>query len=318
MMIAVMRSTMAFTRVVPLTLLCLVTITHTKAFLVQSSTTILYHNGRQTAISSTLFPRQRHLPPRSTTTRVAAAAASSSSSLSISVIPRNIMNVSTTLTALLWKEFREISHFQMGLLAATFFVGFLFGKCEPFWKRYTSVMDIPASMFGGQATVLRGRAITVSDGDTLRFLHAPTWFSPTSLRNGEKASEIGLPIRVCTIDTPETPKFGKSGQPFGLEAKENLKSLLDNRRVNVRLLQKDQYGRAVGEVFTGRWFFRKYVDEQMLKVGLAEVYQGGGAVYGPLGVEGYLEIEEEARTKKQGSWSQKNRESAAEYKKRTK
>ena len=179
-------------------------------------------------------------------------------------------------------------------------------------------MDIPATMFGNNAPILRGRAISVSDGDTLRFLHAPTWFSPTTLRKNEKASEVAMPIRVCTIDTPETPKFGKPGQPFGPEAKENLKRLVENRRVNVRLLQKDQYGRGVGQVYTGRLFFKTHVDEQMLQDGLAEVYQGSGAVYGPKGIDTYLHIENNAKQQKGGIWSQKNRESAADYKKRTK
>jgi hypothetical protein len=53
-----------------------------------------------------------------------------------------------------------------------------------------------------------------SDGDTIRFLHTPTRFHPIDLRKEqeEKASATALPIRICTIDTPETAKFGKSGQ----------------------------------------------------------------------------------------------------------
>ena len=96
--------------------------------------------------------------------------------------------------------------------------------------------------------------------------------------------------------------------------------MLENKLVYVRLLQKDQYGRAVAQVFTRRRVFgKKHVDEQMLKAGLGEVYQGAGAVYGPKGLDHYLELEEEAKKKKLGIWSQgKKRESAADYKKRTK
>jgi endonuclease YncB( thermonuclease family) len=56
----------------------------------------------------------------------------------------------------------------------------------------------------------------------------------------------------------------------------------------------------------------------MLKDELAEVYQGGGAVYGSKGLERYLELQEEAKKTKVGIWSIDNRESAAEYKKSTK
>ena len=139
-------------------------------------------------------------------------------------------------------------------------------------------------------------------------------------------SEYALPVRICTIDTPETPKFGKPGQPFGIEAKEALKALLENKKIGMRLLQTDQYGRAVAQVFAPgplSWlpgFLRSetMVDEHMLQAGLAEVYVGGGAVYGPQGLDKYLEMQAEAKSNKLGIWSQGKRESAAEYKKRTK
>lgn len=68
----------------------------------------------------------------------------------------------------------------------------------------------------------------------------------------------------------------------------------------------------------GFLFGRTYVDEVMLQAGLGEVYTGGGAVYGRLGLKRYLQIQEEARTAKRGIWSLKRRETAAEYKRRTK
>ncbi|CAB9517611.1 Probable endonuclease LCL3 [Seminavis robusta] len=220
---------------------------------------------------------------------------------------------------LLVREINSLSFHQKIFCLSTFLLGFSLGRMRPFWKRYTDMNDIPSSLFGKE---LRGRAVSVSDGDTIRFLHQPTRFHPASLKKGEKVSELALPIRLCTIDTPETAKFGKSGQPFGNDAKEHLKSMLEEKVVRIRLLQKDQYSRGVAEVFTRSPFpflwKRKYMDAQMLKEGLAEVYTGGGAVYGPLGKDEYLTMEENARKAKKGIWSQKNRESAAEYKKRNK
>ena len=211
-------------------------------------------------------------------------------------------------------------------MVGVFLTGVLAGKIQPFWKRFEDTMDIPSSYFGPSAPLVPGRAVSVSDGDTIRFLHTPTPWSRTQLIKGkEKASSVALPIRICTIDAPETPKFGKPGQPFGLEAKVYLTELLSpTTKVWIRMLQKDQYGRAVADVFVRkrRWLlFRKtiHVDEYMLKAGLAEVYQGGGAVYGPCGKEGYLEMEAQAQKEKVGMWSQGNkRESAADYKRRTK
>ena len=227
------------------------------------------------------------------------------------------------------REIKTLTFHQKVFFATTFGFGFYMGRLRPFWKRLTDVNEIPNSLFGPGAPSLPGRVVSVSDGDTIRFLHKPTIFHPDALRKvkGEKASATALPIRLCTIDTPETKKFGKPGQPFGEEAKEYLKSLLENKTVRIRLLQKDQYGRAVAEVFTSKVprplasvlpMLRNYMDAQMLKKGLAEVYLGGGAVYGPLGKDEYLALQEKAKTSRKGIWSLKKRESPAEYKKRTK
>ena len=188
-----------------------------------------------------------------------------------------------------------------------------------FTTRMTNVSDISSTLFGPTSPWLRGRVVSVSDGDTIRFLHAPTWLHTSRLTQDEKISDVALPIRICTIDTPETAKFGKSGQPFGEEAKQCLENLTLDKMVHVRLLQKDQYGRAVAEVKAPGMFWRKYADQQLLKAGLAEVYRGSGAVYGHLGKEAYIKIEEKAKRMKKGMWAQGDeRESAAEYKARLK
>jgi micrococcal nuclease len=238
----------------------------------------------------------------------------------------------------MWMEWVVLTGKQKGLFLGVFLWGILMGRWigQPmFWNRYTNVMDISPNHFGPDAKPLVGRAVSVSDGDTIRFLHTPTPFHSPSVNKDkkEKVSTVALPIRVCSIDTPETAKFGKSGQPFGQAAKDKMKELVvgdGSVVVQVRLLQKDQYGRAVAQLFTtppapkrivsllfgGRR--NKHVDEEMLKAGLAEVYVGSGAVYGPKGKDAYLAMEDEARKKKLGIWSQTKRESAAEYKKRTK
>jgi micrococcal nuclease len=222
-----------------------------------------------------------------------------------------------------WKELEQLTPTQTAVLIAAasvaFAAGFKAGRMQPVWKRFTTVQDIPSSYFGSSSSVfLRGRCLTVSDGDTIRFRHAPALWSRSQLRESEKLSDEALAIRICTIDTPETAKFGKPGQPFGDKAKEHLSSMLENKIVYCRLLQKDQYGRAVAEVRTGFWPFYRYADERMLKAGLAEVYLGSGAVYGHRGKDYYLAMEEKARSSKKGIWSENNRESAADYKARLK
>lgn len=313
---------MIISRLVPLlALVCLSLCVHGTAFLFPKlqRTNSLQQNERQCLASCERLPPGRIVGTRGPRNPLVSSSRSRNrSSTCLCSVKSRIVQASSSFTALFLREFKELTRFQKGLLAIVFFIGYRMGKTKPFWKRYTSIMDIPANMFGSDAKVLRGRAVSVSDGDTIRFLHIPTWFSPTSIRKGEKTSETALPIRICTIDTPETAKFGKPGQPFGPEAKANLKSLLENKRVSVRLLQKDQYSRGVGSVYTGRLFFKTYADEQMLQDGLAEVYTGGGAVYGPKGKDEYIAMQDAAKQEKIGIWSQKNRESAADYKKRTK
>jgi micrococcal nuclease len=208
--------------------------------------------------------------------------------------------------------------FAFAAAGLSFGLGFKAGRMQPAWKRFTNVQDIPSTSFGGKG-YLRGRCLAVSDGDTIRFRHAPTLWHSSTLNDGEKLSEEALSIRVCTIDTPETAKFGKPGQPYGDKAKDLLAGMLEQKIVYCRLLKKDQYGRAVAEVRTGSmWPFYRYVDENMLKAGLAEVYQGSGAVYGHRGKDFYLALQEKARSTKTGMWKELNLESAADYKARLK
>ena len=142
------------------------------------------------------------------------AKVTSKSSTAIPPMVQKIVATAVSVPIFLFRQFQSMSRHQKLTALVFLLAGVFLGRStvNPFWKRYTAVVDIPSHLFGSKAPVLHGRAVTVSDGDTIRFLHTPTPFHPKGLRKGEKASKIGLPIRICTIDTPETAKFGKSGQ----------------------------------------------------------------------------------------------------------
>ena len=222
----------------------------------------------------------------------------------------------------LWKDLSVSQKFMIGTIGVTAFaIGFKAGRFQNPWRRFASVSDIPSHYFGDTAPFLRGRVLSVSDGDTIRFRHTPSiFFQKSTLQKGEKLSEVTLPIRICTIDTPETAKFGKPSQPFGEEAKNYLNDMIGDKIVHCQLLQADQYGRAVAQVKFGKLpFWQSYVDEKMLQAGLAEVYKGGGAVYGRKGKEAYVEMMERAKSRRRGMWVQGDKhETAAEYKARMK
>lgn len=261
---------------------------------------------------SNLFSKPSNAPQFRGGSSLDASAASDSGN----IVTNRVLPAIGSVVAAIYAALAELSLFQKTLFATVFCLGFWIGRVPPFWKAYRDVMEIPKKYFGPNAPVLKGRAVSVSDGDTIRFYHTPLFWQKVPPKI--KVSKVALPVRLCTIDTPETAKFGKPGQPFGPEAKVELKELLEGKTIKVRLLQKDQYGRAVAQVMTGGALTNTHADEHMLKQGLAEVYTGGGAVYGPKGLDGYLELQSEAQEKKIGIWSQKKRESAAEYKKRTK
>lgn len=226
-------------------------------------------------------------------------------------LPENVHAGASNLLSTTWTANHSI---LLGTACtATFLLGFRVGRVRPVWRAVTSLQDLSSADIGASTAWMRGTVVSVSDGDTIRFLHRPTIFHSSS--NFDKRHRLAL--RLCTIDTPETAKFGKPGQAFGEEAKEHLKSLCLDQTVRVKILQIDQYGRGVAQVVRPGWIWNTYLDEAMLKAGLAEVYQGSGAVYGSMGKEAYLQIMEKAKSKGIGVWSDPDRESAAEYKRRT-
>ena len=99
-------------------------------------------------------------------------------------------------------------------------------------------------------------------------------------------SFVGSRIDTVTIDWPllsisSAAKFGKPTMPFGNEATEFTRRLVDKKIVRVKLLRKDQYNRAVAKVMTNGFlpFTKTDVTLRLAESGLATLYTGGGAEY---------------------------------------
>lgn len=91
-----------------------------------------------------------------------------------------------------------------------------------------------------------------------------------------------------------------------------------DRRVRAYIYKRDQYDRIVATVYVRRGLFRRDVGLQMLKAGLATVYEAKtGAEFGKL-EDKYRSMEEWAKQKRRGIWSgkQKDFESPRDYKTR--
>jgi micrococcal nuclease len=122
----------------------------------------------------------------------------------------------------------------------------------------------------------------------------------------------GSPAFTCRlygIDTPETPKRGKPGQRYGIEAAQELAKLIKKQTVTVRLTGDKTYGREVCLIeYEGL-----DVNLEMVKKGYAWAYRE--YLKSPYASE-YIEAERQARAKGLGLWQNPNPEPPWEYRKR--
>lgn len=82
-----------------------------------------------------------------------------------------------------------------------------------------------------------------------------------------------------------------------------LTGLIHNRRVYAQIYRRDQYDRVVAQVYVRKWFFRRDVGLEMLKAGLATVYEAkSGAEFGK-SEEQYRAAEKHAKERKVGMWT---------------
>ncbi len=125
---------------------------------------------------------------------------------------------------------------------------------------------------GQKGDFIGGRVTHVADGDTL------------SLR---VAGGSIVRIRLAEIDTPE------KGEPFANAARSELKRLVLDRDITVRLFDIDDYGRTVGRVFVGE----TDVNAALVAKGLAVVYRRWAKDLR------LFQLEEDARQAKRGLWS---------------
>ena len=84
------------------------------------------------------------------------------------------------------------------------------------------------------------------------------------------------------------------------------------------IYKRDQYDRAVATVYVRKWLLRRDVGLQMLRMGLATVYDAkSGAEFGML-EDKYRKAERWAKLKRKGMWGGKKKdyESPRDYKTR--
>ena len=78
----------------------------------------------------------------------------------------------------------------------------------------------------------------------------------------------GERVRLACIDTPEL--IGKRAEPVpAIAARNHLRGLVLGKKVGIRRITEDRYGRTVAELFVGL----TNVQREMVATGHAEVYQ---------------------------------------------
>lgn len=208
----------------------------------------------------------------------------------------------------------------LGLVSLLVFRGF---------RRFPTAGAVPEKAFASNR-VLRGRVAAVGDGDNLRVYHQPfllracvgPWIPDTK---GKLTTET-IAIRLAGVDAPEAPHFGRPGQPYAEEARVWLENYTLGREVDVKLLKRDQYGRALASVKVNRlslpsrlippfplpsfltpWAsllsWRKDVSLALVEAGFGDIYTSGGADH-----DGALKVLERAKAKAKrsriGMWRQ--------------
>lgn len=124
-------------------------------------------------------------------------------------------------------------------------------------------------------TLLTGKVVGVSDGDTFRLL-------------GEENETIR--VRLHGVDAPE------KGQDYGTQSRQVLSDLIFPKQVDVIRKSKDRYGRIIGIVFADG----VNVNEELLRQGLVWHYTDYDKN------DSWALFEKQAREQKRGLWNQPN------------
>jgi endonuclease YncB( thermonuclease family) len=139
----------------------------------------------------------------------------------------------------------------------------------------------PRPTLPATASVIEGRVVGVSDGDTVTVLDA-----------GRRQHKI----RLLGVDAPE------KDQDFGERSKQSLSDLVYGKDVTVDYEKKDRYGRTLGKVMVGG----RSANLEQVRAGLAWFYRHYADDVPKADRTALDEAEREARQSKRGLWSQPN------------
>lgn len=142
---------------------------------------------------------------------------------------------------------------------------------------FIAILIIGYRLFSGRANTVSYRVIRIIDGDSVVI---------ESKKNRFEARLVG-------IDAPEMPD-----QPYALEAKLFLSSMIKNKYVRIRHYAIDPHNRLVSEIYLRN----QNINLLMMETGYAEVYNGEHPKQ--LKLSKYINAEKRAFQARKNIWSQ--------------
>lgn len=134
---------------------------------------------------------------------------------------------------------------------------------------------------------IQAKVIGIKDGDTILVLDK---------------NNTQITLRLADVDCPE------SGQPFGKNAKQFTSSQVFGKAIQYKKTDTDRYGRTIAKVY----YENKYLSEEIIKAGF-------GWWYFKFSDDSKLgELQEKAKIKKLGLWSDTKAVSPWEWRKQQK
>ncbi|KAI9750598.1 MAG: putative endonuclease lcl3 [Candelina submexicana] len=264
--------------------------------------------------------------------------------------PKPLISWSTSLNSTDWTHYTEPRTLIPTILLTS--TALVFARIyRSYLRRIPEAANVEKAWFRKRS--LFGYVTSVGDADNFRLFHTPggrmtgwgwlpgrripkaraelrerTWRPHRASRRRPEYSTMSstakiyivrqpqIHIRLAGIDAPELAHFGRPAQPYSSDALSFLTFFVLHRRVRAYVYRRDQYDRLVATVYVRRGLLRRDVGLQMVKKGLATVYEAKtGAEFGNL--EGkYRRAEWWAKWWGRGMWRDKGGESPREYKTR--
>jgi len=163
---------------------------------------------------------------------------------------------------------------------------------------FSAICAIALSSFGGQSLFSQARELIQTSPSSS---HRGTEGAAVVERvlDGDTVIVQGMKdrVRLANIDAPEMSHgYGRPGQPYSVQATRWMEKMVQGKRVTIRCLDEDRYGRRICDLFLNG----EHVNKELVRAGLAWA-NTASARY--LRDKSVLDAQREAQADRRGLWS---------------